>query len=49
MSHDPGRRIGDALNSLVNILVPVLDGEDAAEADERQENALDLAKGLLER
>lgn len=49
MSHDRERRIGDALNSLVSILVPELDGENPAEADERHENALELAKGLLER
>lgn len=49
MSHDRDSRISAALNTLVNILVPDLDGEDPAEADERQENALELAKGLLDR
>lgn len=49
MSQDRERRISDALNTLVNILVPEVDGEDPAEADERHENALELAKGLLER
>lgn len=49
MSHDREQRIGDALSSLVDTLIPVIDGEDDAVADERHDNALDLAKNLLER
>lgn len=49
MSHDREQRIGDALSSLVDTLIPIIDGEDDAVADERHDNALDLAKNLLER
>ncbi|KAI9833591.1 MAG: hypothetical protein M1819_003544 [Sarea resinae] len=49
MSDDKARRIDDALSSLVDATIPSYPGEDEAIADERHDNALDLARNILER
>lgn len=43
------KRLNDALFALVKNLVPVFDVEDADLGDEIQDNALELAKSLLDR
>lgn len=42
------QRVDNALTALVEILVPALDNEDAASLDERREDALALAKDILD-
>lgn len=42
------QRYEDALSSLVDNLVPSLEEEDDATADERHEVALELARNILE-
>lgn len=47
MGDERNRRVDDALSSLVQTFVPQLPGEDKAIADERHEEALDLAKSIV--
>lgn len=49
MGDDKAQRLDDALSSLVDILVPVLPGEDEASADQRHDNALDLARSIIDK
>ena len=42
------QRVDNALTALVEILVPALDDEDAASLDERRDDALALAKDILD-
>ena len=42
------QRYEDALSSLVDNLVPSLEDDDDAAADDRHETALDLARNILE-
>lgn len=42
-------RVDHALSSLVSALIPAITGEDDAAADERHEEALELAKTILTR
>lgn len=42
------QRVDNALTALVEILVPSLDDEDAASLDERRDDALALAKDILD-
>ena len=48
MGDDKAQRLDDALSSLVDILIPVLPEEDEAAADERHDDALDLARNIIE-
>lgn len=43
------QRVDNALTALVEILVPSLNDEDAASLDERRDDALALAKDILQR
>jgi hypothetical protein len=43
------QRIQDALSSLVDALIPTIPDEDEADADERHDNAVDLARSILDR
>jgi len=49
MAEDREQRISSALSSLIAGLVPPFEGEDVVSFDERQANALELARYLLER
>lgn len=49
MGYDKARRFDDALSSLVDILIPTLPDEDEVAADERHDDALDFAKGIIEK
>jgi hypothetical protein len=49
MAEDREQRISSALSSLIDGLVPPFEGEDVASFEERQGNALELAKNILER
>ena len=49
MGDDKAQRLDDALSSLVDGLIPVLPDEDEATADERHDDALDLARTIIER
>ena len=42
------QRFDDALSSLVDNLVPTLEEEDEATADERHDDALELARNIIE-
>jgi len=48
MSDEKAQRLDDALSSLVNTLIPTLLDEDEATADERHDDALDLARSIIE-
>ena len=48
MGDAKAQRYEDALSSLVDNLVPPLEDEDDATADERHESALDLARNIIE-
>ncbi|KAL6721335.1 Microtubule-nucleating Tub4p (gamma-tubulin) complex component [Lecanora helva] len=48
MGDERSQRLDDALSSLVDILVPKLHNEDEATADERHDDALDLARSIIE-
>lgn len=48
MGDEKAQRLDDALSSLVDSLIPTLPDEDEATADERQEDALDLARSIIE-
>ena len=47
MGDEKTRRFDDALSSLVDNLIPSLEDEDEATADERHDDALDLAKNII--
>lgn len=49
MGDDKAQRLDDALSSLVDILIPALPDEDGARADERHDDALGLARSIIER
>ena len=49
MGDDRAKRIDDALSSLVEAVVPSWPGEDHVIADDRHEDALALARSMLER
>jgi len=48
MGDERAQRLDDALSSLVDTLIPTLPNEDEATADERHDDALDLARSFLE-
>lgn len=48
MSDEKVQRFDDALSSLVDILVPALPGEDEDALDDRQDDALDLARRIID-
>ncbi len=48
MGDEKAQRLDDALSSLVDTLIPIQHGEDAITADERHEDALDLARSIIE-
>ena len=48
MGDEKAQRLDDALSSLVDTLIPVLPDEDEATADERHDDALDLARSIIE-
>lgn len=47
MGDEKTRRFDDALSSLVDNLLPNLEDEDEATADERHDDALDLARNII--
>jgi hypothetical protein len=49
MAEDREQRISSALSSLIDKLVPPFEDEDDASFDERQFNALELARTILAR
>ncbi|KAF6218543.1 hypothetical protein HO133_005892 [Letharia lupina] len=48
MGDEKAQRLDDALSSLVDILVPALLDEDEAAADERHDDALELARNIID-
>lgn len=48
MGDDRAQRLDDALSSLVDTLIPSFPGEDEATADERHDDALDLARSIID-
>lgn len=48
MGDDRARRFDDALASLVDNLVPALEGEEEATADQRHDEALELASNIIQ-
>ncbi len=49
MGDEKAQRLDDALSSLVDILIPTLAEEDEAAADERHDDALDLARSIIDK
>lgn len=49
MGDEKAQRLDDALSSLVGILIPTLPDEDEAAADERHDDALDLARNIIDK
>ena len=49
MGDERAQRLDDALSSLVDILIPTLPDEDEATADERHDDALELARNIIEK
>lgn len=49
MGDEKAQRLDDALSSLVGILVPALPDEDEATADERHDDALELARSIIDK
>ena len=49
MSESRAQRLDDALSSLVDAFLPADLDDDEALADQRHENAVDLAKSILDR
>lgn len=47
MGDEKTRRFDDALSSLVDNLLPSVKDEDEATADERHDDALDLARNII--
>lgn len=48
MGDEKSQRLDDALSSLVDALIPKLPEEDEITVDERREDALDLARSILD-
>ena len=48
MGDEKAQRLDDALSSLVDSLIPTFPEEDEAAADERRDDALDLARSIIE-
>ena len=48
MGDERAQRLDEALSSLVDSLIPTLPDEDEATADERHDDALDLARSIIE-
>lgn len=48
MVDEKAQRLDDALSSLVDTLIPAIPGENEATADERHDDALDLARSIIE-
>lgn len=49
MGDEKAQRLDDALSSLVDILIPALPEEDEAAADERHDDALELARSIIDK
>ena len=49
MGDEKAQRLDDALSSLVDTLITSFPGEDEATADERRDDALDLARRVIDR
>ena len=49
MGDEKAQRLDDALSSLVDILIPALPDEDEASADQRHDNALGLARSIIDK
>ena len=49
MGDEKAQRLDDALSSLVDLLVPALPDEDEATADKKYDDALDLARSIIDR
>lgn len=49
MGDEKAQRLDDALSSLVDILVPALPDEDEATADKKYDDALDLARSIIDK
>ena len=49
MGDEKAQRMDDALSSLVDILIPALPDEDEASADQRHDNALELARSIIDK
>ena len=49
MGDEKAQRLDDALSSLVDILVPAQPDEDEATADERHDDALELARSIIDK
>ena len=49
MGDEKAQRLDDALSSLVDILVPALPDEDEASADQRHDDALELARSIIDK
>lgn len=48
MGDEKAQRLDDALSSLVDTLIPAFPDEDEAATDERHDDALDLARSILD-
>lgn len=48
MGDEKAQRLDDALSSLVDVLIPISPDKDEATADERHDDALDLARSIIE-
>ena len=49
MGDEKAQRLDDALSSLVDILIPALPEEDEVTADERHDDALELARSIIDK
>lgn len=49
MGDEKTQRLDDALSSLIDILIPTLPDEDEAAADERHDDALELARNIIDK
>lgn len=49
MGDEKTQRLDDALSSLVDILIPTLPDEDESAADERHDDALELARNIIDK
>ena len=48
MGDERAQRLDDALSSLVDTLIPLLPDDDEATVDERHDDALDMARSIIE-
>lgn len=48
MGDDKAKRVGDALSTLVDALIPSAGNEDESAIEERREDALELAKSIID-